>query len=453
MGLFYCVKTLVFHTTSLSAEKMEMLMLYRLLMLFILLFSGFGQAFVGNWVGQANTATEKTRLVLHITNTNGQLTAQMTLPDVGVTGWPAKSVDVSTKQLKVNFQSDSGTQVMTLALKGKNLAGAWQETQFDEAATIELTLEPDTAQLTERRIKIHGPAGKLGASLIMPDCTTPCPGVVFLHGSGPQPRDSSRFAAQTMAKYGIASVIFDKRGVGESEGRLAGVTFDDLAADGIAVAQYLHSQPNISKVGFFGHSQGGWIGPLAGSKWHNTAFVIASAGPAVSPAREAQWETVRNMRLAGIAENKIEKARQIISLWHDGVRSGNWLSFDTAIKTAAAKPWLGYFETRPSEPFANSYRAFMDYNPLPALKQLKAPLLFILAADDESIDSVETVGIVEQLIVKGRSIKLKVYKGYNHSMRKIGAAGQTNRWPAHPVDYFAEQAAFINSNGVSNYYQ
>ena len=52
----------------------------------------------------------------------------------------------------------------------------------------------------ERRVAIDGPAGTLGASLILPEGSGPFPGVVFLHGSGPQPRDASRWAAQALAE-------------------------------------------------------------------------------------------------------------------------------------------------------------------------------------------------------------------------------------------------------------
>ena len=84
-------------------------------------------------------------------------------------------------------------------------------------------------------------------------------------------------------------MIYDKRGVGNSEGMWHGADFEDLARDGIAAAEFFLTEYDLKYVGFFGHSQGGWIGPLAATLWDKTSFVISSAGPAVSPAREAQW--------------------------------------------------------------------------------------------------------------------------------------------------------------------
>ena len=404
--------------------------------------------FIGIWSGKAITKAENTKLELHISELAGKITVEMTLPDVGVTGWPANYAEVKSNVLTVTFMSDSGVQKMKLTLDDKTLKGSWQEPRFNEDSVIELLLPPKAESVTEQRILIEGPTGKLGASLFLPNCNTRCPGAVFLHGSGPQPRDSSRFAAQTFAEHGIASIIFDKRGVAESEGELAGVTFDGLAADGIAIAEYLLSQSKVSKVGFFGHSQGGWIGPLAGSKWSKTAFVISSAGPAVSPSREAQWDVVRKMRLAAEDKAEIDAAIHIIELWHGSIRSANWQTFDAALNSTSKKPWfaksgLAYF-TKPNHDFVKSYRAFMDHNPITALKQLNSPLMSILTHDDESIDSVETLKILSNMIADGQDIQLKYYQGYDHSLRKLNVGGQLLRWPEHPHDYFSSQAAFIH---------
>jgi dienelactone hydrolase len=385
----------------------------------------------------------------------------MTLADVGVTGWPAESVVANAESLTVNFRSDSGNQKMTLYSDGSHLSGDWREARYQDLASIELKIVHGLQFTTEERIQIDGPAGSLGASIILPESGGPFPGVVFLHGSGPQSRDSSRFAAQILAENGVASLIFDKRGVAESTGEWLGATIEDLASDGIAVAEYMLSHPGVSDVGFFGHSQGGWIGPLAGATWKKTAFVISSAGPAVSPSREAQWDVVRALRDDGAGESAEHEARRIIELWHDGVRSGHWADFDDALESARDADWfepsgLAWFAERPSEDTAASYRAIMDYDPIPALTALGAPLLALLAPDDESIDSVETELILRNLIAQGQDINLILYPGYDHSMRRLGDDGASLRWPEHPDDYFTTQVSFIHeaaSNSLSSFGQ
>ncbi|NNM00130.1 MAG: alpha/beta hydrolase, partial [Gammaproteobacteria bacterium] len=293
------------------------------------------------------------------------------------------------------------------------------------------------------------PAGQLGGEIILPAGPGPHPGVVFLHGAGPQPRDASRFAAYQMAELGVAALIFDKRGVGQSQGESAGASFEDLAEDGVAMARHLESLPQVSDVGFFGHSQGGWIAPLAAMRWPGAAFVITSAGPAVPPSREAHWEFVRNLRTLAAGDAAIEAAREVIDYWHDGVRSGDWRNYDAAVKTLSTKAWFEpaglHRLPRPPDPaFAAMYLAYMDYDPMPALRALKAPMLALLAPRDESIDALETAGILRALAASGADIHIRMYPGFDHAMRSLGLDGQPLRWPRHPADYFSTQAEFIN---------
>lgn len=407
---------------------------------------------VGQWRGTASAAQEKTRLILDIREQDGKLAGSMSLPDVGVTGWPAEVITARGSRVTIAFPSDSGTQLMQLKLAGKQLTGQWKDPRNKPPGNITLTHAGEIPTVSEQRFAISGPDGVLGASLILPACPDKCPGVVMLHGSGPQSRDANRFAAQALADQGIAAFFFDKRGFGESSGTLDGVSFSDLADDAIAAAKVLAAMPQISRVGFSGHSQGGWIAPLAASRWSDTAFIVTSAGPAVPPAREAEWDVVHALRRAGLGERTQRaeaEARQVVRHFHDGIRSGDWQDFDAALQSAKTKDWYAktplnrYADRSNVADFAN-YRVFMDYDPLPPLQALKVPMLAILSPDDESIDAVETMEILREFVSRGKPIRLSILPGYDHSMRRIGPAGKALRWPAHPVNYFAAQAQFMH---------
>lgn len=406
----------------------------------------------GRWSGEATAATDRTRLALNIRSENGKWHANMTLLDVGVMGWPAKSITAG-KGFELAFPSDSGDQIMRLNLRTNaqgqpELAGTWSDNRFEKPAKLVLARDAQQVRTTESNVKIKSPGGHLSAAVILPAGAGPHPGTVFLHGAGPQPKDASRFAAHRLAELGIASLIYDKRGVGGSSGQLAGASFQDLADDAIAAAKHLLSLPEISSVGFFGHSQGGWIAPLAANGWDSATFVITSAGPAVPPSREAHWEFVGNLQNLQASDADIASARQTIDHWHHGVRSGDWIKFDAAIATITPKPWfepsgLSHLPTRPDTAFADSYRAYMDYDPIPTLSSLTVPLLSILAPADESIDALETEKILRGMIKTGSDIRIELYPGFDHSMRSIGSGNLPLRWPRHPSDYFSLQAQFI----------
>lgn len=404
------------------------------------------QDWIGDWHGTATAAGEQTQLSLHIRSTAGSLTASISLGNVGVTGWPVASIKASGDNLSIRLPSDTGMQEMQLRLNDRQLSGTWREAQRPEAAQVRLLKTTHPTEPNEQRIWIPGPAGKIGASVFLPERVAPYPAIVFVHGSGPQPRDANRFAAQRFAELGVASVIFDKRGVGETEGVFEGVSFEDLAADAIAAANYMLTHTLADRVGFVGHSQGGWISTLAGATWEHTAFVISISGPVVPPSREAHWTVVRAMRKQGASEADIEEARAVIDQWHQAVRSGQWQNFYRSLRRARSRDWfkgsqLNGITAKPSKSFAQSYKAYMDYDPLPALNSLQAPFLAILAPNDESIDAKETIELLRGL--NKPNLTLRVYAGYDHSLRRLGDNGEILRWPSHPARYFEDQADFI----------
>ena len=403
----------------------------------------------GHWSGIARSASESTEVSITL-NHEG---ASLGLPQVGVLGWPASNTRVEGDHVVLEFQSDSGTQVMTLDYADGALSGTWSDPRFDAPASLSMSRAAPVAAVPERRVLIESAAGKLGASLLMPAGVGPFPGVVFLHGSGPQPRDASRFNAQALVERGVAALIFDKRGVGASSGDTSDIPFADLAADAVTAATWLRAQASIARVGFLGHSQGGWIGPMAANRWPDTAFVIAGSAPVVSPMRESQWDVVRRMRLARVEETQVERAREIIADWYGAVKSNDWTRFDRDMESARAEAWfsasgLGNFAEHPDASITASILQDHDYNPLPALRRVQAPVLWILSKDDESIDASETADLLAKEIAAGRDIRVQRYDGYDHSLRRLGPNGQGLRWPRLPDDLFDVQADFIKGDAA-----
>ena len=109
--------------------------------------------------------------------------------------------------------------------------------------------------------------------------------VVFVHGSGPQTR--SIRLAQNFAEVGIAALVYDKRGVGQSGGEyeskqsVSGPNIDILAEDAAAALDFLanHRLTKDLPLGLTGISQAGWIVPLAAQKSGKANFILLWSGP------------------------------------------------------------------------------------------------------------------------------------------------------------------------------
>lgn len=163
-------------------------------------------------------------------------------------------------------------------------------------------------------------------------------------------------------------------------------------------------------------------------------------------AREAEWPIISSLRQQGFNKCDQEQARHLIATWHEGLRTQDDTAFAAAFAVAQPEPWFAAanmeeFFNSPGAAFIESYRLYMNYDPLPALTGLEAPMLAILSLQDESIDAVETRDILQSMAWP--NIRVTLYDGYDHAMRRLADDGARLRWPSHPADYYAIQTAFV----------
>lgn len=142
-------------------------------------------------------------------------------------------------------------------------------------------------------IRLETPTGAIVGTLELPASSSPLPVALIIAGSGPTDRDgntvglpgannSLRLLAEGLAAHGIASVRYDKRGVGES--RLAGpreadLRFDGYVEDAAAWVRRLRADARFTTVTVIGHSEGSLIGMLAAERAGGDAMVsIAGIG-------------------------------------------------------------------------------------------------------------------------------------------------------------------------------
>jgi alpha/beta superfamily hydrolase len=115
--------------------------------------------------------------------------------------------------------------------------------------------------------------------------------VVLVAGGGPLDRDVTflghklfRRMAHQLAKAGIASLRFDKRGVGESQGDFGSAGPDEFVADVMGAAEYLIDGEGFARerTGLVGHSEGGTVALTAAPQIEGAAFCVLLASPLLS---------------------------------------------------------------------------------------------------------------------------------------------------------------------------
>ncbi|QRX90416.1 alpha/beta hydrolase family protein [Streptomyces noursei] len=128
---------------------------------------------------------------------------------------------------------------------------------------------------------------------------TTSPGIVLIGGSGPGPRDEYRQEAETFARAGITTLVFDKRTVGYSTTHH---DYDLLADDALAGVRLLRERKDVDPhlVGLWGFSEGGWVAPLAAARSSDVAFLITLGGSGYAPLRTQAWNLGTHLQHRGV---------------------------------------------------------------------------------------------------------------------------------------------------------
>lgn len=149
---------------------------------------------------------------------------------------------------------------------------------------IASTISAQTQYGTKKQLTIQGSKGKLAAVIQMPELKTgkKCPLVMLLHGfGGSKEGPMFDFIADSLAKYGIASIRFDFNGHGQSDGEFKDMTVPNEIADAQKVYEYVKTLPYVSKIGVLGHSQGGVVASmLAGNLGKKNIKAVVLMAPA-----------------------------------------------------------------------------------------------------------------------------------------------------------------------------
>jgi alpha-beta hydrolase superfamily lysophospholipase len=149
------------------------------------------------------------------------------------------------------------------------------------------------AQAVSSEVQVERGLGVLAGTLLVPATTRPVPVVLVIAGSGPTNRDGNSVGlpqvtnaykqlAESLAVRGIASLRYDKRGIGGSGSAAVSevdLRFDTLAADAAAWIRQLRKDSRFSRVIVLGHSEGALLGLLATREAPVDGYV-SLAGPA-----------------------------------------------------------------------------------------------------------------------------------------------------------------------------
>lgn len=242
----------------------------------------------GLWNGSIIIPNQPLSIILTFEKNNGAIS----IPAQGLSDYPLTSVTVNESD--VFFVMTIQGQPITFDGKVEQEKMTGTFTQQGQSFPFELT-KGSKEQLAEKGdfVEVQLKDGTMSGQLETPQGEGPFPLMVIIAGSGPTDRDGNSVAlpgknnslkmlAESLAAEGVASIRYDKRGVGKNAslaGKEEDLRFDHYIDDAAAWVQFAKTDERFSKVGIIGHSEGSLIGMVAAEKTDADAFIsIAGAG-------------------------------------------------------------------------------------------------------------------------------------------------------------------------------
>ncbi len=239
------------------------------------------------------------------------------------------------------------------------------------------------------------------------------PAVVLVSGSGPTDRDETIanipiFAqmANALADAGFLVVRYDKRGGGQSGGRIEAATIADYADDAVSVSKYLEKRKDVDnrRIALVGYAEGAWMALVAASS-HGRIAAVALVAAAGSTGEELMLERQRD----ALARLEIPEAERLsrIALQqriHKAVLTGSgWEDIQPAVRHQADTPW---------------FRSFLLFDPAKTMLRVRKPVLILHGGLDREVSSAQ----LEKLIAaatsrqprQGQTVEARKIDGVNH---------------------------------------
>lgn len=424
---------------------------------------------VGVWRGAIGPGIIDLEIRVTITRDDaGDLAGTIDIPAQGLLGYPLADVVLDGAALGFAMPGIPGDPVFAGAIEGERLEGAF--TQGGQGLPFALTLDAEPVALRpqepqppfpydEEEVTFASGDVTLAGTLTLPTGDAVAPGLLLITGSGAQDRNEEILGhkpflviADHLTRAGYAVLRVDDRGVGGSTGSDAEATFDDLVGDVLAGVELLRAHPRVDadRVGLLGHSQGGYLAPVAALQADGAvAFVILMAGPALDgfSVLVAQNERIFDLAMRQADPNVSDAAvAEVIAgqvaflealneaLQGDDVAAARALVRERVESEMAAMPDEQRLEGDALEGFlalqkdgvtSPVFRSFLAFDPQPYLRRLTVPTLAFFGSLDLQVPAEQSEGPMREALAAAGNADATVvtFEGLNHLMQPAVTGG------------------------------
>ena len=286
---------------------------------------------------------------------------------------------------KLLVAARNNERAIVLGLRGEAYSGLVVGTDTAPELAVELLAVAPNIEHSESDVTFASGDVVLAGTYTRPAGQTMAQ-VLLLPGSGDINRDAdhrrfphgaSRHLAHALAARGIASVRYDKRGVGRSSGSYLHAGFAENHADASAALQWLRGSAPASGLPIFliGHSEGAMIAELLAADNDRLAGVILLAAPGTLGAETMEWQTHQLARTLPPVAGAITKLLRIDLVKQQRKSVAKLRSTDTDTLRVQGRTINARWQ-----------RDLLAFDPATLLPRISAPVLAITGGKDLQVN-------------------------------------------------------------------
>jgi pimeloyl-ACP methyl ester carboxylesterase len=290
----------------------------------------------------------------------------------------------------------------------------------------------------DENVFIPGNGFSLAGTITRPENIAKPPVVILVSGSGPQDRDETVFGipvlgqvAGRLSDAGFFVVRYDKRGVGQSGGRIETTSIDAYADDVRGVVTWIRKRKDVDRdrIALVGHSEGGAVALLVGSQMRGD---VRALGLIAAPGQSGRDITLMQQRraldkLKEPEASKLAKAELQVKIMDAVVTGSGWETVPPELRRQSDTPW---------------FKSWLQFNPAEVMRRTNQPILIVQGSLDtqvspEQADRLEAMANARKINATTATRKVLV-PGINHLLVPA-RTGEVEEYPTLPVKIVSDE--------------
>ncbi len=357
----------------------------------------------GAWEGSIHTP-KPLLIIMRFEEDKGTIS----IPIQGITDYPL-SVKLADAELFMEMNVSGQKITFDGKVEQDQIAGTFK--QNGQSFPFELAKkngdqQEDNANIVETKIS----TGMMKGQLELPQGEGKFPLMVIIAGSGPTDKDgnslvmpgknnSLKMIAEQLAEAGVASIRYDKRGIGNNAalgGKEEDIVFSDFVDDAVAWIEFARQDDRFSQVGVIGHSEGSLIGMAAVQQADADLYVsVAGAGRTID-------EVLLEQLSAQLPEKLVEETKSILEQLKQGKQVDKVSNELVSVFRPSVQPYM---------------ISWLKYDPQQLMKQMKVPALVINGTTDLQVPATDA----ELLHKANEASKLLIIDNMNHVLKEASS--------------------------------